>query len=295
MRAMTALIEREFYEHRGAFLYAPIVLLIIMTIAILFAMLSGRAEFDLPATQIPLGDAVYRVAVAGAFLIWSVYLIVGLFFYYADSFSADRRNNTLLFWKSMPQSDLKILTSKALSGITIFLALISVFAIVTAVIIYSVLLIASALFPVITAPDPIGALWSLFQTGIVGVFFLALTVLWYAPGLAWVAGLSTLFRRWSIPLAFLIPGTVILLEYLNTIRSSVDGRPVADFLSWRFEGFLDETQAVTILFGQGDNAPFALLRAMLANIDWVQMGIGLAFTAVVVYLASEYRRRRIEA
>ena len=33
----------------------------------------------------------------------------------------------------------------------------------------------------------------------------------------------------------------------------------------------------------------------LVTIDWLHMGIGLIFTVAVVYLASEYRRRRIEA
>jgi len=294
MRAMTALVKREFFEHRGAFLYAPIIVLSIITVAILFAVLSGHAEFDMPTAEIPLGTEIYRVGVAGAFLMWSAYLLLGLFFYYADSFSADRRNNTLLFWKSMPQSDLKILSSKALSGITIFLGMIFVFALLNAVLIYLVLLVVWLQFPFIIAPGFVDAVWTLIQMSIVGAIYLVLTVLWYAPGLAWVAGLSTLFRRWSIPLAFLVPGTVILLEYLNSALRG-GGRPVADFLGWRFGGFIDEVDAGVVLVGRGDDAPFALLNMILINIDWLQLVIGLVFTAAVIYLASEYRRRRIEA
>ena len=52
-------------------------------------------------------------------LLWGVYLLVTLFFYFADAFSADRRNNAMLFWKSMPVSDLKMLTSKMLAGLAV--------------------------------------------------------------------------------------------------------------------------------------------------------------------------------
>ena len=52
-----------------------------------------------------LRDRLSRHAVA----LWLAYLAVALFFYFGDAFSADRRNNAMLFWKSMPVSDLKIL------------------------------------------------------------------------------------------------------------------------------------------------------------------------------------------
>ena len=38
-----------------------------------------------------------------------------------------------------------------------------------------------------------------------------------------------------------------------------------------------------------------LLKLVLSTAEWLEMGIGLAVTAGVVYLASEYRRRRIGA
>ena len=133
MRAYIALIKREFLEHRGAFVYVPAILLIVLSAIILIASASGNASFSLPPIPLPGPAAIYQAAIGGAFLLWSVYLLVGLFFYYADSFSADRHNNALLFWKSMPQSDFKVLSSKAVSGITIFLALIAAFALATGV------------------------------------------------------------------------------------------------------------------------------------------------------------------
>ena len=66
----------------------------------------------------------FEIGFLGMAALWFVYLMVALFFYFADAFNADRRNNAMLFWKSMPVSDFSILGSKMLAGLTIFPALI---------------------------------------------------------------------------------------------------------------------------------------------------------------------------
>ena len=292
MRAMSALVKREFLEHRGAFLYAPCILLALVGAAALYALLTGNLQFTLVRGPVTAASAIFQASLGVAFLLWSAYLLIGLLFYYADSFSADRRNNALLFWKSMPQSDLKILTSKALSGITVFLALIFGFAMLTGLLIYAVLLLASVQNPNIVIPGPVDAIVSYIQMGIVGVAYLVLTLLWYAPGLAWVAALSTLFQRWTIPLAFLIPVTVVFLEHLLGISRS---HPITEFLLWRFGSFLHGSDASSILLGQTDRQALDLIWTFVSNIDWPHMAAGLIFTGAMVYLASEYRRRRIYA
>ena len=65
-----------------------------------------------------IGYGVFDVGYAGIALLWFGYLLIALFFYFADAFSADRRNNAMLFWKSMPQGDFKILLSKLVAGLT---------------------------------------------------------------------------------------------------------------------------------------------------------------------------------
>lgn len=318
MLSMKALIKREFLEHRGAFLYAPAILLSIIAIAVTFMVFAGSGELINPdgemvidgelitnngkiiidgeVINVPSGEIMYQIGLAIAFLVWSVYLTVALFFYFADSFSADRRNNALLFWKSLPQSDLKILTSKAMSGVTIFAGLILGFALLTGVLMYLVLVVVSYLHPEIAAPGLFFALMTLVKMGFVGAVFYALLLLTQAPALAWVAGLSTLFRRWSIPLAFLIPGTIILLEYINSIVGFGGGRPFVAFLGNWFElDILEGELAADVLSDPTSDVPFELLKLMLSQTDWLGMAVGLLITAGVVYLASEYRRRRIGA
>jgi ABC-2 type transport system permease protein len=293
MRAINALIKREFLEHRGSFLYAPIVLLALFTIAVLFGATMGNIE---PEAEMPriTGAVAYQVVVGGVFMAWTFYLLVGLFFYFSDSFSADRRNNALLFWKSMPQSDLKILSIKALTGITLFPALIAIFALMTGAIAYFVVIVLSTRVPFLAAPGFFEAISTWVQMSIAGAAMLILSVLWYAPFLAWVAGLSTLFQRWSIPLAFLIPGAIVLMEHLNNIGGTQGGRPIADYLAYRLQGpFGGQDEDMDVLLSDG--AAWRMLSDMFTQTNWVQVGIGLVFTGAVIYLASEYRRRRIEA
>lgn len=295
MRTMKALIQREFLEHRGAFLYAPAVLLTIVSVTVLFAIIVGGNEIDGEIGIVPSGLTMYQMGLAAAYFAWSVYLGFALFFYYADSFSADRRNNALLFWKSIPQSDLKVLTSKALSGITIFAGAIFGFALLTGVLIYLALVVVSFQHPEINAPGIFEALQAYIKLGFVAAIFFVLSLLAAAPALAWVAGLSTLFRRWSIPLAFLIPGTIVLIEYINSLIGFGNSRPIANFLEKWMESPFDEELAAQILVGPAEGAPMELLKFVLSTTEWLEMGIGLVVTAGVVYLASEYRRRRIGA
>lgn len=295
MHTMKALIKREFLEHRAAFLYAPTILLSIICVVVVFLLVAGSGELEGEYIIAPTGATMYQIGVTASYLAWSAYLTVALFFYYADSFSADRRNNALLFWKSVPQSDLKILTSKALSGITIFAALIFGFAMITSIIVYLVLVVVSFQHPALNAPGLFEAMRIYVQMGFVAAFYYIVVLLAQAPALAWVAGLSTLFRRWSIPLAFLIPGTLVLLEFINSVIGFGNSRPLAAFLERWFEGNYNEELAAQILIGPAGEAPFELLKLVLSGTDWLSVAIGLVLTAGVVYLASEYRRRRIGA
>ena len=61
MRIMLALIKREYLEHRGAFVYAPTVLLSILTVVIMFGVFAGdfnsliRREVPPSSARLPGG------------------------------------------------------------------------------------------------------------------------------------------------------------------------------------------------------------------------------------------------
>ena len=141
MKSMIALIQREYLEHRGAFLYAPVVILGLLTLVLVGAL--GMERLRVPAAVATNSARLFELGFLAMAALWFVYLMASLFFYFADAFNADRRNNSMLFWKSMPASDFKILSSKMLAGFTIFPALIFVAMLVGGIIAYAMTLAAA--------------------------------------------------------------------------------------------------------------------------------------------------------
>lgn len=292
MSSMVALIKREYLEHRGAFLYAPIGLLAIFTLAIASAI--GFNKLRLPYEVVaPSALKFYEIGFAFIAALWFFYLMVALFFYYADAFSADRRNNAMFFWKSMPLSDFKVLSSKMLAGMTIFPALILIAVLVTGVVLYFHTMLALVVMPRMIVPNAFDIVWSSLQIGLFALVYLMLALLWYAPFYAWVGALSTVFRRWSIPLAFLIPGLIGLLENLFIDDTGPRSGYFLDFLRQRANFSLDRDVIQAAFLSDGPVNIGLLLDGLIAGIDWVQLAGGLIFAALAVYAASEYRRRVI--
>jgi ABC-2 type transport system permease protein len=294
MRSLTALIHREFLEHRGAFLYAPIVLTILFVIGTLMPFVSGHFH-SFGGMRGGTASRFYEISYMFAIGAWWLYLLVTLFFYFADAFSADKRNNSMLFWKSMPVTDLKMLASKMAAGLTIFPALIFVAMLFAGIWAYVVAQMSATVLPSFIVPAIGPAIGAYVQVSLSALVFIILGLLWLAPFFAWVGALSTVAGRWSIPLAFLIPGVLILFEN-GTFRmaGAPDGGYIANFLRHRVDlGFAKDTVENFLITGQPFNA-VEFTAGMIARIDWAQMVAGWAFAVIVIVLASEYRRRTLD-
>jgi ABC-2 type transport system permease protein len=282
MRAFLALMRREFIEHRISFLYAPLVILVLVTLLLASGMASGQVDARIygivPAS--PKFYELFYALIAGA---WWIYLIAGLAFYCSDAFAADRRNASLLFWKSMPQGDTKILWSKMAAALSLFPALVFVTVLASGLV--AIGFAGWASHGILT---PQGLARSFFEVSLVAVVYLVISVLWYAPFFAWVGGLATIFGRWSIPLALLVPGVLALIEEVYH-RSSF----ILDYIRARanleFSGLdLPRTLLLTPAVDAGQLVP-----RLVAGTDWVAVATGLAFTVLVVTLAGQYRRRTL--
>lgn len=294
MKATIALVRREFLEHRGAFLYAPAVLVGVMFILVAGAAMFGNRPMEgIHSTEFS-GTLLFQLALGAIYSGWSLYLMIALFFYFSDSFSVDRRNNSLLFWKSMPQSDLKVLSSKALAGVTIFPALILFFAMLSGLLVYVLGVLISARLPFIPLAGPVDMVTSWLMFAVTGLVFFILSIAWYAPFLALVAGLSTIFQRWSIPLAILSLGVPLLVELIFTAGRPGASTPIHAYLALRGQSVLENVDVVGQITHAGSLGPLVLIGDMLGNIDWIQMILGLVFAGAMIFIASEYRRRRID-
>jgi ABC-2 type transport system permease protein len=292
IRSWRALLLREFLEHRVAFQWVPLGILVLLAASGISAMGLHRVDVlhDMPMFG---ATKLFELGYLLLLCLWLAYLAVTLFFYFGDAFSADRRNNAMLFWKSMPVSDLRILVSKTLAGLLLFPAVILVVGFVSGLVLYLLVNIGAYLVPGLGFLGPLDAAAGYLQVSLYGVAFYFLMLLWYAPFFAWVGALSTVVGRWSLPLAFVIPGMIAIIENIVFFGQGPRGGVVWAYLSARWNFPMNDADFTTIVFDPRTfNAGFHIAR-LVHNIDWVQVGTGLAFAAAMIWLASEYRRRRI--
>ncbi len=296
MKAFLALLRREFIEHRGAFFVAPLVLVGILFVLTLLAFGVDRMDTrwsGVLVTILPI--RIFEIGFAGFAFAWIVYLGFVLFFYCADGFAADKRNNAMLFWKSMPVSDLRVLVSKLTAAVTILPLSVFLIALFSIVLLFGVAYVTTMIAG-IASMSLLGGIAVVFgQMTLAFAVVLILSLLWYLPYMALVGSLATAMGRWALPLTLLLPTVISALEWVT-----LGGRHPFDTQVWSYLNYRSNFSALS--FEDIDNyetledmaAGFdaiGFINTTLATFDWVQAGIGVIFAAVVIYIASEYRRR----
>ena len=293
MKAFIALVHRELIEHRGAFLVGPMLLLVVMFGAAVLAFTVGRVDAKFSGALLTVAPLrVYELGFLGFGVAWSLYLMATLFFYAADGFAADKRNNAMLFWKSMPVGDFKMLLTKLVAAITILPGTVYGVALLSGVLLYGVAFTTMLINGTATAMT-LGDLVLVYgQVALALLISIAVGLVWYLPYLALIGGLATAIGRWAIPVALVLPTIVATLEWVTLGGLHPFATRTWDYLSYRAtfplmeDGYIDSWFASAARFD-------ALLYAsdLLGRVDWVQVGIGVVFALVAMYLGSEYRRR----
>ncbi|MEQ1770886.1 MAG: hypothetical protein ABL879_13700 [Devosia sp.] len=291
VKSWVALVYREYIEHRIAFLYFPLGILVLLILAAAAAI--GFNPPNLPAgLPMPPTSKVFEFGFLALAALWAFYMGVVLFFYFGDAFSADRRNNAMFFWKSMPVSDLKVLLSKFFSGTLLLPAVIFVITLISGLVFIGILYVVTAIVPQFSRPNAMGLLGSYGNIAVFVLLYTILSLLWFAPFLAWVGGLSAVFGRWSYALAFLVPGLFGVVENIVVYGRGPRGGYVLNYLGNRLHFGLTEQDFAIF----ATPLPFDLMavtQRLMTRVDWLQMGMGMVFAGLMLYAASEYRRRRI--
>ena len=142
MNNMIWLVKREFWEHRGGFFWAPFWTGVAVLALTLLGLLAGEVglmvhgahgTFEVNGVTTNLQEMlahvgpqqVEQVAKALAGSLYSLdavlTLVIGivLFFYLLGALYDDRRDRSVLFWKSLPVSDAATVTSKALMAVVL--------------------------------------------------------------------------------------------------------------------------------------------------------------------------------
>ncbi len=304
MTGLKSLLKKEFLEHKTPFLYVPgvFVLLIFGTFFISLWRHEDNIKFVglfvNPGEGIDLFNAFYSVSI----VVWLGYLSLMLFVYFASSFSADRKNNALLFWKSIPVSDLEILGTKTIAGLVVFPIVIMGWALITAVFGYIILSAMSASSPILASLNSGTNLITTLNVELSSLVFITTALLWFLPVFAFVGMLGTVLRGWAIPAFILL---MVMVSAIESILNFAIGGAISDMLFNRFEapfqivGDMMESvssQVIESTIQIGDIVSVSNFAPnFLSQIDWTGMVVGWLFAAIFIYLASEYRRRRLAA
>jgi ABC-2 type transport system permease protein len=217
MNALPTLIRREFWEHRALW----IVPLVCSGIVVLLG-LSGRVLHYLPndvekeILSNPEIIANEQYKLAGFALVqwlfaWTQLFVMAivLFFYLIDALYAERRDRSILFWKSLPVSDSATVVAKLLVAAAIVPLGVYLVAVVTDALFAGIFSLTASASPL--AQLAIGwdmEVWLRVQWLV--LLGLLAAVLWYAP----VAGYLLLVSAWARRNVFLwavLPPVILLL------------------------------------------------------------------------------------
>jgi ABC-2 type transport system permease protein len=302
MSTFVALLRRELWEHRSL-VVVPGVLSALIIASVLgssaYGLLHGGAigiiigghNMDaLTDTQAPQFIPAFYL---GMLICFGAVLSVSLPLYLIDCLYADRRDRSILFWKSLPISDAETVLSKLTTGLLVAPAVAMIAAFVTTF----VLALAGSIVLWLGGIDNVAALWQpgpLMRSVVGAPLIVLLIVLWYAPVAAWCLLASAWAPRAPLLWATLPPIALIIAEQVafRTTR-------VPEFLGDRLGGVfwrLFDARGFTG-FGMHDGelrGGLPAVRDLVAYLTSLDLWGGIAVAALFIAAAIALRRYRDE-
>lgn len=284
------LIKREFWENRAIWVVPAIIGGLLM-----LAALFGRIDFinlTTPAQSRVVGGAFLSGFGAAFFVVMSIYST----WYLLDCLYADRKDRSVLFWKSLPISD----TATVLSKLTVALIVIPLVYFVAADL--TTLLIAF-IVSVRASSTLGGALWHVdlwLQLQVLWLYAVVTTGIWYLPVAAWLLVISAWAKR-AVMLWSILPPLALYLVERWFFGSNIIGGQISERLfGYGLEAFKatpDGADWGTTVFGDD--------RITSPSSVWVwlnpghflsspQTWIGVAVGTVLIVGAIQLRLRRTE-
>jgi ABC-2 type transport system permease protein len=290
---MTTLIRREFWEHRSLWITPLIVAGLLVLAAIPLHV--GNDISDGPDNV--LGDAHNRLGIF-TLVIWAQtvpqYLVmtIVLSFYLMDCLYLERKDRSILFWKSLPVSDATTVLSKLLVALVIVPLGVYLTAMVASVLFQTILAVRIAhgsLPDIAVAWDTVA--WLKVQ-GLM-LYGLVISMLWYAPLAAFLLLISAWARKNVFLWTTLPPVIAIIME-----RIAFGTRYTKHLLQYRTWGIWD---AMGINPSPPEGVGHGRVVSLADLFDDMSMGkaflnidlwLGLAVAAVFIYAAIRIRRYR---
>lgn len=227
IRTQLALLRREIWEHRSIYI-TPLVIASLVSLVSIAGLVTVSA-FDEHVRMAILGasnlvsDNERQAAMTMVFLgtSWVFLLTLSILttFYALDCLYAERKDKSILFWRSLPITDAETVMSKLVTA-TVVIPLITLAAIFAT---HLVNLVTSSVWVSLKGGDAGQLVWGsvalLDNWGAAFVVTFA-SVAWMSPFIGWFLFVSAWTRRSPLLMAFL-PLAVIPLVEMIFLRSSV--------------------------------------------------------------------------
>lgn len=246
MKTFMTLLQREYWENRGSFAITPLAIGGFFVVILIFALfgsesfmqdanheMGGIAGINISGVNISgfdffasLTKEFALVPIEQRIKVWSIafYGISGLFvavlafvsfFYLLGALYDDRRDRSILFWKSLPVSDLLTVTSKVAVVLIVLPVMFSIAIFLT----YVAILIIGSLVALFSGGSVWASIWEpapFITTPIKILYSHVIHTLWAAPVLGWLLFVSSWTKRKPILMATIPVAAISFLElYYN--------------------------------------------------------------------------------
>ena len=315
MNRLLALVRREFWENKGALRTTPLVIGGLYIAGLLMSIFT-TAHFDndlytfreairFLATQPVEFRATHGYEVIlGSSIFFTVVLAFVVFFYLLGAHYDDRKDRSILFWKSLPASDTVTIVSKLMTAMVLtplIFWVVFIFTQVVMAIIASLMILSVGENPwtlIFSVVNPFKA-WAMLL-----VTYLAASI-WFLPLHSWLLLVSSFAPR--IPLLFAILPPVVFavlqiwITFLKTftLNTSLFGL-IGDWVANSPAIFVGGEHGGETLLGlgvplTGDFDHAITLANILDRLFSVQMLSGLVVSAVFLAGALWLRHRATES
>lgn len=301
-----ALLKREIWEHRAIYV-TPLVIALIVSMMSITGHVAVSA-FD-QAVDIAilgasnLGEAQRASAITVLMVSISVLFILAMWvltiFYTLDSLYAERKDKSILFWRSVPVTDAETVVSKLVTAMVVIPLVTFVVVVATHVLVLTV----TSIWVSFRGANAGYLIWQsapLVDNWIATLMFLLAIPLWLAPFIGWFLLVSAYTKRSPLLVAAL---PIILLPMLE--RTLVGTRFFTDAIFVRSGKmpFFHGMDTIGLL-SEDKEALHELARSGISFLSMVDLGgflaspglwLGLVVCGLFVTAATYVRRYRDES
>jgi ABC-2 type transport system permease protein len=280
-RAFYWSVRRELWENRSIYI-APLAVAAVALFAFLMGAIGGIWEKSLRLDSAHAREGVTQPYDIAAGLLMLTCIVVSVF-YCLDALHSERRDRSILFWKSLPVSDLTTVLAK----VSIPLVVLPLLTFAIAVALQGVMLLLSSLIR-LGSGQSVGALWtqlSFFRMSMQMLYHIFTAhALWPLPVYCWLILVSGWARR-----------ATFLWAALPLV--AIGGVELIVFRTWHFAALVGSRligAAPAFADMPGDGFPSGPMAHITAGAFLGSAGLWMGLVVAAVFLGAAVRLRRYQ-